>query len=546
MASANLFVNAQILSKADTGLEAQPTFAEGMLIKNGIIADIGTRSELEAKYNGDDVSVRDLDGKTVLPGFIDAHMHLLLLGTSLKKLVLDYCKSLEEIQDAIRTYAKENPHLPRILARGWMFDLTPNGVHPSMLDHLDPRPIFIDSMDLHATWVNTSAMKELGLDDMPDPVGGKIGRDEHGKPTGLLSEAAAVSIAWPFLAQAMSREERFETVLAALDAYTASGYTGIVEMAMDQVVWDTLVELRAERPDLAMRVTAYWLVMPDSVEDCLQQVDRVVELKKKFNSDTSPDLRITGIKIIVDGTLDACTAFVSKPYETSGTTGDPLWTKPLLEEVTKHAVAGGLQIAFHAIGDAAIRMAVDIIEAHAPANSRQRIEHLELSAPEDAKRLGRLGITASVQPVHCDPALLRDFPRLLGPQRCERAFAYREFADHGAMLALGSDAPTAPYNPLHNLYVGTTRRSAREPESTDTVNAHFRLGVCEAVSAYTLGAAKSVFGEDRVGSLEVGKMADFVVVDMEWDTKRLLQAEIRETWFSGRQAWSKGAFKLRL
>ncbi|KAH6895950.1 amidohydrolase 3 [Thelonectria olida] len=541
MASPNrLFVNGRILSKADTGLDAQPAFAESILIKDGIIADIGARSELEAKYAGDEnISVQDLDGKTVLPGFIDAHMHLLLLGTSLKKLVLDYCKSLEEIRDAIRVYAKQNPDLPRILVRGWMMDLTPDGVHPSMLDDLDSRPIFIDSMDLHATWVNTPAIKELKLDDMPDPVGGKIGRDEHGKPTGLLSEAAAVGIAWPFLAQAMSKEERLETMLAALDAYSSSGYTGLVEMAMDQEAWDTLVELRTERPDLAMRITAYWLVMPESEENCLKQVDRAIEMKKQFNKENSPDLRITGIKIICDGTIDACTAYVSKPYNTNGKTGDPLWTKPLLEVVTKRAVAGGLQIAFHAIGDAAIHMAVETIEAHAPPNSRQRIEHLELSAPEDAKRLGALGITASVQPVHCDPALLRDFPRLLGSQRCERAFAYREFADHGALLALGSDSPTAPYNPLHNLYVGTTRRSAREPSSTNTVNPHFRLGVCEAVSAYTLGAAKSVFGEDRVGSLDVGKMADFVVVDMEWDAQSLLKAEVQETWFGGRKAWSK-------
>ncbi|KAI5463583.1 amidohydrolase 3 [Mariannaea sp. PMI_226] len=536
-----LFINGRIFTKTHgVGLEEQPVFAESMLVRDGVIQDIGTTAELQLK-NGQDkkLHVQDLGGKTVLPGFIDSHMHLLLLGMSLKKLVLDNCKSLEEIRETIRTYAKEHPDVPRILAQGWMFDLTPDGVNPSMLDDLDPRPIFIDSMDFHAVWCNSAAIADIGLDDMPDPVGGKIERDEHGKPTGLLSEAAAIGIAWPFLAQTLSKEERFQTIISALDVYNCSGYTGIVEMAMDQVVWDALVDLRAKRPDLAMRITAYWLVMPDSEEGCIKQVDHVIKLQQQFNKDNSPDLRIAGIKIICDGTIDACTAYVSKPYNTTGNTGFPLWTKPLLEVVTKRAVAGGLQIAFHAIGDAAIRMAVDSIEAHAPPSSRQRIEHLELSAPEDAKRLGSLGITASVQPVHCDPAVLRDFPRILGPERCKRAFAYREFADHGALLALGSDSPTAPYNPLHNLYTATTRRSAREPESTSTVDPHFRLGFCEAISAYTLGAAKSVFAEDRVGSLNVGKAADFVVVDMEWNAQTLLQAEVKETWFAGRRVWSK-------
>ncbi|KAH7176545.1 amidohydrolase family protein [Dactylonectria macrodidyma] len=534
-----LFTNGRILAKADVGFEAQPTFAESMLVKDGIISDIGSAKDLSAKYQQDGgISTQDLEGQTVLPGFIDGHMHLLLLGQSLQKVVLDECKSFDEIKDTLRSYARKNPNEPRILARGWMLDLTPNGVNTAMLDDIDPRPIYINSMDLHSIWCSSSALAEMGVADMPDPVGGTIGRDENGKLTGLLSEGAAVGIAWPFLSDAMSKKEKVDCIGSALDVYTASGYTGLVEMAMDETSWDALLTLRTERPDLAMRTTAYWLVLPDSEAACLKQVDRAVELKKQYNKDNSPDLCITGIKLICDGTIDACTAHVSRPYA-NGESPDPLWNKDLLEAVVKHAVASGLQIAFHAIGDAAIRMAVDAVEAYAAPGSRHRIEHLEFSAPEDAKRLGALGITASIQPVHCDPVLLRDWPRLIGSHRCERAMAYREFADNGALLAIGSDSPTAPYNPLHNLYTATTRRSAREPESLNTVNEHFRLGVCEAVSAATLGAAKSVFAEDRVGSLDVGKIADFVVVGMEWDAKSLLKAEVKETWFGGKRVWRK-------
>ncbi|KAH7158094.1 amidohydrolase 3 [Dactylonectria estremocensis] len=534
-----LFTNGRILTKADVGLDAQPIFSESMLVKDGVISDIGSVKDLTAKYQQDGgMSTRDLEGQTVLPGFIDGHMHLLLLGQSLQKVVLDECKSFDEIRDTLRSYAKKNPDEPRILARGWMLDLTPNGVNTAMLDEIDARPIYINSMDLHSIWCNSSALAEMGVADMSDPVGGTIERDENGKLTGLLSEGAAVGIAWPFLSDAMSKAEKVECIASALDVYTASGYTGLVEMAMDETSWDALLTLRAERPDLAMRTTAYWLVLPDSEAACLKQVDRAVELKKQYNKLNSPDLCITGIKLICDGTIDACTAHVSRPYA-NGLSPDPLWSKALLEAVVRHAVASGLQIAFHAIGDAAIRMAVDAVEAYAAPDSRHRIEHLEFSAPEDAKRLGALGITASIQPVHCDPVLLRDWPRLIGSHRCERAMAYREFADNGALLAIGSDSPTAPYNPLHNLYTATTRRSAREPESTNTVNEHFRLGVCEAVSAATLGAAKSVFAEDRVGILDVGKIADFVVVGMEWDAKSLLKAEVKETWFGGKRVWSK-------
>ncbi|RSL49160.1 hypothetical protein CEP54_012546 [Fusarium duplospermum] len=188
--------------------------------------------------------------------------------------------------------------------------------------------------------------------------------------------------------------------------------------------------------------------------------------------------------------------------------------------------------------------AINVLETHTKPGSRHRIEHLEFSAPEDAKRLGSLGITASIQPVHADPMILVDWPRLIGTHRCKRAFAYRDFADFGALLAIGSDTPTAPWDPLKNLYVATTRRSARQPEWTTTVNENFRLGLCEAVTAATLGAAKSVFAEERVGSLEVGKAADFAGLNLEWDAEKLLGASVEETWFNGKRVYQNVNTKL--
>ena len=140
--------------------------------------------------------------------------------------------------------------------------------------------------------------------------------------------------------------------------------------------------------------------------------------------------------------------------------------------------------------------------------------------------------------MHSDPSILRAWPKLLGPERVKRAFAYSDFADHGATLAIGSDTPTAPYAPLPNLYVATTRKSARQPDAGDApVNENFRLELAQAVTAVTTGAAYSCFADGRVGSLEVGKMADFCIVDMEWKGEELLNAKIMETWFEGKRVY---------
>ena len=535
-----IFTNGRFYQDGNTTTDAQ--WHSSMVVQDGKIAFIGRDDDqkLKAFQQESNAEVRDLQGRHVLPSFIDAHMHLLMLGQSLHKVNLNGSKDLEEIRSRISKYAKENPHKERILCMGWMHSMTNGEAKASLLDDLDPRPIYIDSKDIHSVWCNSAALKEMEVQDMETPAGGIIERDENGKVSGLLAEACVLLIVWPYLAKVLPMEDKTAALQAAIEAYHAVGCTGCIDMAMDENAWEALLELRKTKGGfLPLRFAAHWCILPgEGEEDRLRQVDRAIELNRQFSSDSDPDLRIVGIKIICDGVIDACTAALAKPYTNNGHFEGPIWTPEMLDPVVKKAVNAGLQCALHAIGDQAVSDAVNVLEKYGKPGQRHRIEHLELTAPEDAKRLGQLGITASIQPVHSDPAILRAWPKLLGPERVKRAFAYSEFSDHGAHLAIGSDSPTAPYAPLPNLYVATTRKSARQPDAGDApVNENFRLELAQAVIAATSGAARSCFAEERVGSLEVGKLADFTVVEMEWAGKELLKARVKETWFGGSKVY---------
>ena len=539
-----VLLNGRIYQSSTDGTDKEPSFAAAMVIKDGLIQHVGTaEDEAVATAKAGGAQIKDLQGDTVLPGFIDGHLHLLLVGQALTKVGLEGCKTLDDIRATIKAYAQAHPDVSRIFCRGWMHSMTPDGVDASLLDDLDPRPIFIDTKDLHSSWCNTAGLdevcREMGLSaDTPDPAGGTIQRGPDGKPNGVFGESAVFQIMWPFVARVASMEEKKEAIRAAFAAFNAVGYTGMSDMAMDDTIWEPLLELRREQGTLnGMRVAAYWLMKPeDSVDGVLAQVDRAAALAREFNADTTPDCRIVGVKVICDGIIDACTASLTEPYST-GENPDSIWSEAVLHPLVARAHAAGLQVALHAIGDRTIGMAIDVLERNTDRTRRPRIEHLELASERDAARLGALGITASIQPVHSDPAILRAWPRLIGEHRCGRAFAYRDFAEGGAPLALGSDAPTAPHQPLPNLYVATTRRSFREPDLETVVNPQFALTVCQAVAGATHGSAYSCFADKWTGSLRPGLKADFVVARVELTPEELVKGVVRETWFEGRRVY---------
>ncbi|ORY01437.1 amidohydrolase family protein [Clohesyomyces aquaticus] len=531
-----LLTNGRFFASSQS-LSSPPAFHTAIVIRNNTIQCIGQAESPDiVAYTSSGIKAHDLQGRHVLPGFIDGHCHFLMLGQSLHKLDLDGCNKIDDIRSRIAQFAKENPAKERLLCRGWMHSMTDGEAKASMLDDLDPRPIFIDSKDLHSTWCNSAALQEMDVQNMKDPAGGTIERDSDGNPSGLLSEASVLTIVWPHLARVATTKEKTDALKAGIAAYHEAGYTGCIDMAMDENAWEAILALRDSEDGLLIRLAAHWLITPSADEASrLAQVDRAIELQRKFNTQTSPDLRIVGIKVICDGVIDACTAALTEPYSNNHTSTDPIWNADMLGPVVTKASSSGLQCALHAIGDAAVHLAINALEAYTKPGQRHRIEHLELTSPTDAARLGKLGIIASIQPVHADPAILRAWPKLLGLERVQRAFAYSEFAEHGAVLAIGSDSPTAPHAPIKNLYVATTRKSARNPDAGDMlVNENFKIGICEAVTAATKGSAYSCFSEDKVGILEVGKLADFVVVDMDFQAGGLLEAKVMQTWFDGK------------
>jgi predicted amidohydrolase YtcJ len=528
---AYVFKNGRIFALPRTPRTHGNGFAEAMVVENDRIAQVGSLEEISAPK---DASVVDLQNRIVMPGFIDAHVHVLHYGQSLRKVNLIECTSLEQIRQTIADYAKLHPSVPRILGRGWLQSSTDGVALASMLDDLDPRPMYIDSFDLHSQWCNSAALDEMQAHTAPDLPGGTIHRNQNGKASGLISEAALGNLVWPYLESVQSTEDKLSALDAAIAAYTAAGYTGVVDMAMDDGTWEILNLYRRDK-DIPFHIAAHWLVpFSDDQQANFSHVDRAIEMRQKFNH---PGFCVVGIKLISDGVVDGCTAALLQPYTGKSDPVDPIWPSHLLQGVVQRADSASLQCAIHAIGDQAIHQAVNILAQVGTPGRRHRIEHLELSSSEDARRLGELGITASVQPVHSDPALFKAWTSLIGPDRCKRAFAYKEFLDGGAPLALGTDAPTARHFPLPNLYNATTRRSALEPESTNTVNPHFGLSLVEAATGATAGAAYARFAESWTGALRSGLSADFVVTDMQWTPEKLLEGTVCQTWYKGRKVY---------
>lgn len=517
-------------------------WAEAVVIRGPRIVFVGD-PDGAAEAAGPDAERIDASGGLVVPGFVDGHVHLAMTGAAMRKAQLRGAGGLDEIRRRVRSWAEDNPDAPRVLGTAWVHGDIPGG-RPTkdMLDDIVPdRPVYLDAFDFHSTWVNSAALRELGITrDTPDPVGGKIVRDPStGDATGWLQETATTERVWPLLNQ-VSDAEIEGRVLSALDAFARAGITSIVEMALEEPVLEAVARLQAAGR-LTTRVVGHIIMWRGaSLEEELAQVARAADLARQYQGDV---LRVSGIKFIGDGTIDGCTAALSQPY-TDGTNCDPIWPADRLIPMVAAADEAGLQAAIHAIGDATIDNAIDAIEDAARVNGtsgrRHRIEHLEYARADQIERIGRLGITASMQPVHVDPAYLANWLEKIGPERGANGFAWPLYLKAGAPLAFGTDTPTAPYEALPNMYIASTRKSP----SDDAVEPHrpdWALPMEEAIRHGTSAPAWAAHLEEVTGMLRPGLAADIVVLDRDFFAEgpaSLLKTDVRLTLMNGTTVYS--------
>lgn len=535
-----LYTNATVFT-------ADGSLAEAFVVDGSRFIHVGDQDGARKAAGAEAVEV-DLAGGFVLPGFIDAHTHLLMMGQALKKVPLREAADLNDLQCRLREAAAVS-ETPRILGAGWLYSCL-DGKAPTrqLLDEAVPdRPVYLDANDLHSVWVNSAALAELGIDNnTPDPIGGRIGRHPvTGQADGMLYETAAQQLVWPALAAHATDQDRDAQLEEAFANYLAVGVTGAVDMAVqddDLAAFRRAMERRGGT--LPIRVKGHILVSRhESAADNLSQVAKAALLAAELDGEW---LQVCGIKLVVDGVIDSCTAAMKEPYA-DGSSCEPIWDRDSLTPVVVAADAAGLQIALHAIGDEASDIALDALEEaylrNGPRDRRHRIEHLETVTKANVLRLAALGVVASMQPVHADPAIQDNWRSMLGDHRCERAFPWTEFTEAGATLALSTDAPTAPHQPLPNMYVAATRRSSLDP-TLEANLPRYALELADAFCHATRDAAYSCRAEDRQGRIAAGYLADFTVLDsnpLQADAAELLTNSARLTVVGGRVAYDAGA-----
>ena len=490
---------------------AATTDTVDVVVEDGRIRSVGERVSVRP----DDVVI-DASGTVLLPGFVDSHVHLVWTGQSLAHVALTDAADLAEIQ---RRLAAERFRLGDdatvLRGRGWLFDAVDGEPTAAMIDEVVADiPVFLDSNDMHSIWVNTAGLQALGVESStPDPAGGRLSRHPSGEPAGMLYERAAHEIGWAHVTATTSDVDRVESVLRALDAFAAAGVTSVIDMGMDEDGWRALRTAASQLGgSLPVRVSAHWLVVDTGDDEGnLAQIRRAAEVA----ADGSDWLSMIGVKLVLDGVIDACTAAMTYPYA-DGSNGDLMWDPQRLERVAIAADASGLRIAIHAIGDLASDVALDVLESvvevNPPWDRRPRLEHLEVVSEATPARMAALGVTASVQPVHADPAIQPNWREQLGDERAERGYPWRSFSDAGARLAFGTDAPTAPHEALDNLYIATTRRSVIDP-ALPAHTLHSAVLPDAALRHATIDSAASFAADGRIGRVEPGYLADLVALD---------------------------------
>jgi predicted amidohydrolase YtcJ len=523
-------------------VDAARRWATGLAIRGDRIVAVAARDDELTELTGPSTQRLHLPGKIVVPGFQDAHVHPAFAGRNLLRVHLDEIGSRREALGAIGSYAREHAAEPWILGGGWAMALFPGGLPTAAeLDTVVPdRPAFLMNRDVHTGWANSRALEAAAIDGTtPDPWDGRIERDSvTGDPTGALHEGAAYDV-WERVVPATTATEWRRAILVAQQHLHALGITGW------QDAWVRPELLRAYRDlddagDLTARVSAalWW-----DRHLGLEQIDGFAECRRWGGAGR---VRAESVKIMIDGVAETCTCAMLEPYLdagglATGVRGTTYLDRDPLKEAVTALDAAGFQVHMHAIGDRAVRLALDAVaaarRANPPSDLRHHVAHLQFVSPPDVPRFRRLDVVANLQALWaCHDAQVDalTIPQV-GEERAARMYPFGELRRSGATLAMGSDWGVSSPNPMLQIEVAVTRTDPSDRDGRPLLPEQ-ALDLPSALAAFTRGSAH-VNHDDEAGSIEPGKRADLAILDrnpFDRDAGPIGEARVEMTIAAGR------------
>jgi predicted amidohydrolase YtcJ len=477
----------------------------------------------------------DMGGRVLLPGFFDAHGHVMGLGFRVLQLDLSRTKSLAEAQAAIAAYGKANPDRAWILGSGWNQESWGLGRFPTAAELdavIGDRPVYLERVDGHASWANTAAMKAAGVTAASvSPPGGRIEK-AGGKPSGIFVDAAS-ELVLKAVPQPTAKD-RIAAFLKAQEALLALGITATADMGTTLDEWQVYRRM-GDTGALQVRIVSYGAGVDDTI-----RIGGIGPTPWLYDD----RLRLAGVKLYGDGALGSRGAWLKAPYaDAPGETGLSFMSDATIRNLMSRAAMDGYQVAVHAIGDRANAQVLGAIEELSETykgDRRWRIEHAQIDDPTDLPRFGRNGIIASMQPVHQTSDRTMAEARL-GPARLVGAYPWASMLKNGSRLAFGSDFPVESPDPFAGWAAAFTRQGA-DGEPAGGWQPQERVTREQAWWAFTGGAAYAGFADKQFGQLAVGQRADFIVVDrdpMLASPAELRATKVEETWVGGRKVWER-------
>lgn len=520
-----------------TGDEKTP-WVEAIAIKGNRILRIGKYAAIKPLLSSQ-TKVIDLEGRLAAPGFNDAHTHFLGGSLDLTEVSLNGARSLELMQTRITEYASKHPNEAWITGAGWEYSYFPGQRLPTRAD-LDAvvkdRPVYLRAYDGHTGWCNSKALELAGITrDTKFEGFGEIVRDENGEPTGVLKEGAQSLVRR--LIPNPSQVKKLEALRQGMQLAASLGITSIQNAsgsADDIALYQELLS----RGELTLRTSvAFSMGRGGLTDDRLQQMSA---LKDKYRGNAM--LRASAVKFVLDGVIEAHTAAMIDPYsDNPKTKGEPAFTAENYNDLVARCSRAGFQIYTHAIGDRAVRMALDAYEAIQKGLSkpdlRSRIEHIEVVAAADIPRFAKLGVLASMEPIHADPDTIEVWSRAVGSERVNRAFAWNELQKNGARLVFSSDWPaTISVDPIRGLHNAVNRKTTDGKPPQGWVPKQ-RITIEQALRAYTSAGAYASFEEKLKGKLTPGMLADVIVFSQDLfkiDPLKIHETRVVLTVFDGK------------